>query len=289
MSSCSGSRPDGQDASSDADNLAFSGFDEIENAFNSVSIAADSLLNSIRDDSLRGAERAKERRRKHSLAGYCTDSDNDTCNSDTDAKKFSPLTSNTPVSAYETYTGYRPTYCDDGSASGSGDSVSGGDDGDSIDGSLIQDIRNLKSVTKALHDDLIKEGAVFQATVTNGNGKTFFQKLEAASDAKTPHARNYNLKLNTTSTTKNTTPSTSTTSISVRPNSNSANLSVKASRQQPRTFLEQLRGFCNNLFGDKPSLRLLVVNILVWLVLFRIAYVANVPNGHWMDERGRLA
>ena len=54
-----------QDVSSNNEDRtsSLSGFDEIENAFDRVSSVADALLDSIRDDSLRGRQRADSRRR----------------------------------------------------------------------------------------------------------------------------------------------------------------------------------------------------------------------------------
>ncbi|CAB9508554.1 expressed unknown protein [Seminavis robusta] len=290
------------------EDIPFSGFDEIENAFNRVSLVADSLLDSINDDSLRAKDRERQRRRNKNKRSpgrstyYNSDSsvDDDLTdyNNNTAASHAGKHTSTSAegrhapeqvhrnvVSPYDAYTSnnnsdhnYTPTsYYQDDDVSLLGDSIVGADDGDSLDGSLVHDLHNLKSIQKAMQADLMKGEEDFQANVTSTeggefNGKSFFQKLEAAAaenNGKTPKTHNLNFKSKLLANKNRNKPFAT---IDIRRKSHTATIDNKP--PQPSLW-EQLRTFVTKYLGDKPNLPFFLFNAIVWIAVFKIALAAR--------------
>ena len=273
--------PASQDASSDAEDVALSGFDEIENAFDRVSSVADALLDSIRDDSLRGRQRANSRRQASRQDAYkkflnnefYEDDDNSTVNS----CDFS-------------FRDYGNQDDDDASL------------GESIDGSLVHEMKSLKSAARAIKEELQKEGEAFSANVTKtDNGKTYFEELQAKAEAEAPLIQEINVKTKT-KTTINAAKKIHTPPREIYSKKNDAN--IKSSKndgvqvKQPPTskssistpevlsFFVELQTFCTDLLGKDPNRVFLVVNVLVWVVFCKLVWAAKT---YCLDDGGVLA
>lgn len=261
------------------------GFDEIERAFANMSNFADNLLDSINDDSERVKERRKERKREASKRhkidtpthNYVTDSD-DEMKDDTDHNHSD---SYDDIANLHSYSYGNSGHDSDVSTLASGDLTYGGDGDDSVDGSLIHDVHNLKSITKAMREEMQKQEEAFHANVTTDNGQSFFQKLEdakAAEDAKalkTPKIRNVARPSMLRDAPK---------TISVR---NTSHVPILSSTPKPKSpsLLEQLRQFCDQVLGKRPNLSLLVANMVLWLLLFKMVVTAK---DQLIDENGML-
>lgn len=268
--------PTSQGVSCDSEDV-LSGFDEIESAFDRVSSVADALLDSIRDDSLRGRQR-RDSRRKASRKPTTTLQDDE----DEDYDYDDNSTLNSDDFSFRNY-GNRPHYDDDDD-----DSLLG-DDGESVDGSLVHDMKNLKSVTRAIKEELRKEGEAFQVNVTKSdNGKSYFQKLQAQAEAETPKIENLKIKPTLhVRTNRKQNDSLNGDKKATRSNTVEPPVAqISISSQQPVLFLQQLQTFCTDLLGKNPNIPFLVVNILVWMLFCRLAIASK---SYFMSDDGVLA
>jgi hypothetical protein len=216
----------------------YSGLNEIEDAFDRVSSVADALLDSIRDDSLRGKQRRASRKRVVNITPGLQDYDDDT---DEDISKSAPNFDDDSILTY-----------------GDGDDVS-------LDGSLAQDLKQLRSVTKAINDDLTKEDKEFHENVSTGSGRSYFARKEKEAEAATPVFSNLKKK--------------TTYGAPFKDNKNKEATSISM-------MWEQLERFCSDLLGQKPSPVLMVVNIIVWLIFCKFIYNAKV---YMMNDDGTLS
>lgn len=252
-------------------------FDEIENAFAQVSLVADALLDSINDDSLRGKERRRERQQ---ASRRCLTNHNSITDSDDDRKGDIRNNLDDYIGRHRlSYSSYDGNDCD---VSTLGD-MTLGDGDESIDGSLVHDVQNLKSVTRAMQVEMQKQEEAFNANVTTGSdGKSFFSKLEeakAAKDAaKTPRIKNRPPTMLGVSG--------KPTTISVRNGKGRVPILIASGKPKRPSFLEQLRQFCEQWLGKKPNLPLLLVNVVIWLILFKLVFAAS--RDRLMDGEGRL-
>lgn len=299
--------PASYEASSDSEDNVLSGFDEIESAFDRVSSVADALLDSIRDDSLRGHQRRDSRRRAARQNQKPTRYDYDDDDDDDDS------TSNTLNSADFSFRNYgnnnRPNFGEDND-DGDDDDMSLLGDGESVDGSLVHDMKNLKSMAKSMQEELSRGEAAFQENVTNtDNAQSYFKKLQDKAEAETPKIQNLKVKPHLTVQTKTSTSSSArkkkgpfiktddkktaaakTTTTTTKPDRKQqlkppmAQISNLTPPQA--SFLQELQTFCTNLFGKNINIPFLVVNIFVWILFCRLVFVAK---RQLMSDDGVLA
>ena len=273
--------PASQDGPSNGEDFALSGFDEIENAFDRVSSVADALLDSIRDDSLRGRQRADSRRQASRQDAYKMFLNNDFYEDDDNS------TVNSCDFSFRDYGNH-----DDDDASLGG----------SIDGSLVHDMKKLKSVAKAINEELQKEGEAFSANVTKtDNGKSFFEELQAKTEAEALPIQ----KIEVTSKEKtaiNTAKKIHTPPREIYSKKNDSNIlksnnngvqvqqppPSKSSSSTPEvvSFFMELQTFCTDLLGKDPNKVFLVINVLVWVVFCKLVWVGKK---YFMNDDGVLA
>lgn len=215
----------------------YSELSEIEDAFDRVSSVADALLDSIRDDSLRGKQRRESRK------GVVNNSleSQDSGDEDDSVEEF--IAPNFDDNSILTY---------------------GDEDDVSLDGSLAQDMKQLKSVTRAIKEDLSKEDREFHENVSTGSGRSYFARKEKETETKTPVFSNIETKATHQSFFKKKTQRKAN-SLSFR--------------------WDRFEQFCNQDFGEKPNLPLLLISIVVWLIFCRIVYNAKLSL---MDDDGYL-
>lgn len=266
------------------------GFDEIEAAFARVSMVADNILDSINDDSLRGRERKRDQATKKRTTAAVTISKNYVSDSDDGmkedclvldhARKYQPAAEPEDDDSAGNYSHSDVSSLDDLT-------FTGGDE--SVDGSLVHDVHNLKSVARAMREEIEKQEEAFHANVTSDNGQSFFQKLEdakAAKDAKAmktskPKIRN-NVGSNGASTShRQDAPKT----ISIR-SKNKVPILSSAPKQKRTSLLDELQRFCDQVLGKSPNLPFLVANMVVWLLLFKCMLAAK--GDQLIDGDGRL-
>jgi len=295
---------------------SLSGLDEIENAFDRVSMMADALLDSIRDDSLRGKARRREKK-KQVLRGHheetyesaSGDDDDDSSSNfsedDSTNNTASPAVANKKnntrlddyVGSFASKNQNNNNNLNDSIVTQSDDDCSTLD-GDSIDGSLVHDMKNLNRAARKIQEELLKEGEAFQqASADAQNMKAW---LEARADAKTPKIE-HTLNLNLSSTNNNTKPplvihktkknkyDKSNRNSSSR-SSSSATAVPPGAPAAPTTMLsaavETFQTLCTDVFGKNSNIPLLIVTMLVWCLHFWMFYGAK--NTGLVDNDGKL-
>lgn len=214
---------------------AYSGLHEIEDAFHRVSSVADALLDSIRDDSLRGKQKRQSRRKMVNMTPQLQDNYDD---DDDDT------------------TGRAPNFDDDSI-------ITYGDCDDlSLDGSLAQDMKNLKSVTRAMQKELSKEEKEFNENVSTGSARSYFERKQV--EAETP----------------------ATSNITTKGLSRTYSKETSQKGVQQHSTWDQFTQFSTETFGRKPNLLLLLGNIIIWAIFCKFLFNAKEL---FMDNEGYLS
>lgn len=291
----------------DDDSDAPEGFDEIENMFSQVSLVADALLDSINDDNVKAKEKKSERKSsiKRSIiepgpikpkrkptarftSNYVTDSEDEVMRDDDVVHHHTQSYYNKPEEEEFPDESNNSSFGHESDVSTLGDMTFGAGDDESVDGSLVHDVVNLKANMKAMQAEMRKQEEAFHANVTDGcNGQTFFQKLEdskavedarAVEESKTPKVKN--------KFPPRTSGAPLTISIKNKKEKGPPVLMSSAKKQQGPPFGEQLQQFCDQLLGTEPNLPLLAASLVVWLFVFRAVYMAASNN--LIDGEGYL-
>jgi len=220
-----------------------SSFDEIENAFDRVSSVADALLDSIRDDSLRGRQRRESRRRasRYDYSHHTRDDFDDDDDDDNDS------------------------LCE------------------SVDASLIHDMKNLKSVTQLINQEIEKEGRAFRDNIKADNGKFYLEKLQVKAERESTTMDKLKIKTSSDESFRN---GNQLQKPAVRPvdreKKKSNSKSSIASKESLAYFVQQIQSFFNPAHGKDLRLPLLIANVFAWIVIYRLV---NLVQQRFVSEQ----